>query len=211
MGQPHRKAATYFLYNNRSREFVEIQDGWVIGRSDGDIRFPKDDLVSMRHCRFTVAGNEIYVEDFGSTNKTRVNSVPIQPGRRRRLRLNDTIETGAQMLVLTNQNREKPAHTHDAHRKTRPYKAVVNTDGSLEPYVTQVMTKKTLVDVNWVQFQLMKLKRATAPARRATDRKKSRFSALWAVSSLLGVLGLGMLSLQGYSLKDLADFIWRLW
>ncbi len=41
-----------------------------LGRTEGDILLPDDPLVSRHHARFTVLGEQLYVEDLGSSNGT---------------------------------------------------------------------------------------------------------------------------------------------
>ncbi len=49
--------------------------------------------VSRKHCRITLAGNQYFAEDLGSSNGTTVNSVVIQPNTR------TPIENGAQIRL----------------------------------------------------------------------------------------------------------------
>jgi pSer/pThr/pTyr-binding forkhead associated (FHA) protein len=172
MTQPNRRKIEFFLYNNRSSDFFRLYDGTTIGRTEGEIPFPSDELISKKHCSFFISGNEIYIEDFDSTNKTKVNSVPIQPRRKRRIRLNDVIEVGNQRFILSNQDQKKPGNTQDQQKKKQVYKAVKKSDGSLTPYITKFITKRTLVNVNWTDFQVLKLKHRFKKERRAIRRKR---------------------------------------
>jgi hypothetical protein len=92
----------YFVFHNNTGSFQRVTQGLTIGRTSGGIRYPSDLLVSREQCRFLIVGSEVYVEDSGSTNPTRINSVPLRPGKPRRVRLNDVIEFGSQRLILTN-------------------------------------------------------------------------------------------------------------
>src|SRR4051812_5697948 len=117
----------YYLFNNHKRTFAEIKDGSICGRYDGEIQYPSDTLMSRKHCRFYVVGNEVYVEDLKATNSTKVNTVPIQPLKRRRIRLNDVIEVGGQRFILTNQTKHAPSNIQDATR-IKKYKALRKAD-----------------------------------------------------------------------------------
>ncbi len=59
----------------------------VVGRDEGlDLKLQHEDGASRRHCQLTVVGRELYVEDLGSSNGTKVNGkkidrrVAVQPG-----------------------------------------------------------------------------------------------------------------------------------
>ena len=60
----------YYLYDSKKKHFFEIVGGTICGRADADLLFPHDDLLSKNHCRFTIVGNEIYIEDIGSGSKS---------------------------------------------------------------------------------------------------------------------------------------------
>lgn len=53
-------------------------------------------------------GDEVYIEDLGSTNRTTVNREEIDSHRRKRLRINDVVRIGGQRLVLTRQADAEP-------------------------------------------------------------------------------------------------------
>ena len=156
---------SFYLYNDRMKTFRLIRDGSVCGRTEGDIQFPEDDLVSLRQLQFTVTGNEVYVEDYNSTNKTRINGVHILPGRKRRIRLNDVIEFGLQRVVMTHQNAHAPGGTPDLQEKIRIFKAAKRNDGSLTMSITQVVTR-TRVHLDRASFRKLRVKRRVIePAR----------------------------------------------
>jgi hypothetical protein len=165
MESRHKTVFRYYLYNNGSRSFAEIRDGTVCGRIEGEITYPKDDLISRKHCQFSVVGNEIYIEDFDSTNKTKVNTVPIQSRRKRRIRLNDVIEIGAQRFILTNQNRFAPSNIHDLARPNPVYKALRKDDGSLTQFVTGLITRNTLVRIDRPMYRKLAVRHRFRPVR----------------------------------------------
>ena len=50
----------------------------VVGRDEGlDLQLKHEDGASRRHCRFTVEGDGVFVEDLGSSNGTKVNGAKI--------------------------------------------------------------------------------------------------------------------------------------
>ena len=136
----------YYLYDNTTREFTAIRDGFVCGREDSDLRFADDDLISRRHCRFVIRGNDIYIEDLLSTNRTRVNTVPIIPNKRRRIQLHDVIELGSQRLILTSQDRHQPANVEDLLAARAPaLKGLRKEDGSITRNLSKYVTRRTRI------------------------------------------------------------------
>lgn len=130
------KKLNYYLYDNRTKTYFQLRHGMVCGRAEGDMIFTADSLMSRKHCCFHISGNEIYIEDFDSTNRTKVNSVPILPNRRRRIRLNDVIELGTQRWILTNQNRHVPSNVKDLTQGKKFYRALKKQGGGLTTFVT---------------------------------------------------------------------------
>jgi hypothetical protein len=184
----------YFLYDNRKKKFMEVRDGSLCGR-DGTLRFPDDDLVSQSHCRFTVVGNEVYIEDLGSTNHTFVNTVAILPHKRRRLRLNDVVEFGGQRLILTHQNNHPPQNTQDIGKAKRVYKGVRKADGSLTSCITGFITKRTKILLDQATFRQLRLKRAWKPVHQGAEEAARHF-----VRSLIGYSVAALIALGGYFL-----------
>lgn len=167
-GQTAAAKVRFYLFNNVSRTFRELNDGSVAGRNGTDLSFPDDPLVSRRQCRFTVVGNEVYIEDFDSTNRTKVNSVTIRQGVKRRIRLNDVIEFGNQRLVLTHQERFAPPNTEDLTRRgKRSYRAARKDDGSLTRTFTGMVVDRTLVLIGLSEYRRLQLQKALRLVRRA--------------------------------------------
>jgi pSer/pThr/pTyr-binding forkhead associated (FHA) protein len=135
----------YFIFDNVERKFVKIHDGFVCGRNEGDLQFPSDDVISRKQCRFSIDANDVYVEDLGSTNKTKVNTVPIASKKKRRIQLNDVVEFGRRRFILTNQNKHEPSNFEDVKKKIRIYKAIRKTDGSLTSQISRLITMQTKV------------------------------------------------------------------
>ena len=56
--------------------------------------FPNSEIVSRVHANIRVEGDIYYLEDVGSSNGTYVNTMPLPPGNRHRLRAGDRIALG---------------------------------------------------------------------------------------------------------------------
>jgi pSer/pThr/pTyr-binding forkhead associated (FHA) protein len=70
-----------------------------VGRETADVLLP-DPTVSRRHARLTLEGGQLWVEDEGSTNGTRVGGEPVPQGERRAARDGDTLRFGNVSLRL---------------------------------------------------------------------------------------------------------------
>lgn len=157
----------FFLYHNNSKSFRELRDGSQAGRVEGDLVYPNDPTVSRRQCRLSVVGTEVYIEDCGGTNPTYVNSVPLLPGKKRRIRLNDVIEFGEQRLVLTQQERHAPSNTEDLSRRRRSvFRAMKRPDGSLTKTFTGMLVDTTLVLISRAKYRQLQIRRALIPMKR---------------------------------------------
>lgn len=65
----------------------------VVGRDDGlELRLQHEDGASRRHCQLTVEGNDLYIEDLGSSNGTKVNGKKLE--RRVALKPADIVGVG---------------------------------------------------------------------------------------------------------------------
>ena len=173
-------ALRYYLYHNNSKAFHEVRSGMRIGRAEGDsagghaIRV-EDSLVSKEHCRIWIQGNALYVEDLGTVNTTRVNTVPMQPGARRKVLLHDVIEVGDQRFILTQQDRRPPAFTEDLTRRgVVPYRARRKSDGSLTAVMSGETFQDTLIAVNPGQYRELRLRRAVKSAGKRVRRRTAR-------------------------------------
>lgn len=72
-----------------------MKNAWILGK-EGDIRI-EDNSVSRRHAKLTREGDELYIEDIGSTNGTYVNGAPV---KRKKVGLRDKIVLGSYNLDL---------------------------------------------------------------------------------------------------------------
>jgi len=92
---------------------LEVSGPLVIGRSDPALKHtPQVDLssyealdlgVSRKHAKLFVNDGDLYIQDYGSTNGTRLNGVLLDPHSPYRLKHGDTLDFGklhAQMHVL---------------------------------------------------------------------------------------------------------------
>ncbi len=65
----------------------------VVGRDDGlDLQLKREDGASRQHCKFTVEGRGVFVEDLGSSNGTKVNGKKIE--RRTEVKAGDEVLVG---------------------------------------------------------------------------------------------------------------------
>ncbi|MBK8020293.1 MAG: response regulator [Chloroflexi bacterium] len=83
---------------------VQVRDAMILGRGDVNSGyFPEVDLtpfdafskgVSRRHAVITIKNNRLSLRDLNSTNGTRINGVPCEPGAEKRLRHGDELQFG---------------------------------------------------------------------------------------------------------------------
>lgn len=83
---------------------ARVKPRLIMGRSSADTPVPIDiDLspfdamntgVSRIHAAFHYVEGKLEIEDLESTNGTRINGFPLQPGKRYRLRVEDELECG---------------------------------------------------------------------------------------------------------------------
>ncbi len=77
-----------------AKQWLITKSDMTIGRSVETELYISDSSLSRSHAKFEVGGNDIFILDLGSTNKTIVNGVPLAPMARRKLVNNDQIKTG---------------------------------------------------------------------------------------------------------------------
>ncbi len=83
---------------------LEMDSEIVIGRSSELDMVLVEDMVSRRHARITTYGQEIFIEDFGSTNGTFVNGEKITKAR---LKEGDRILVGTNIIKLVHRDRNE--------------------------------------------------------------------------------------------------------
>ena len=124
----------------------------VCGREGSHLVFPSDDLMSKKHCRFSLKDGFAYVEDLRSKNRTKVNSLALTPGHPRRLQLNDVVEFGSHRFILTHQNKFAPANIQDSFTQ-QIFKVSERTNGSLTSRVTGPIRQVTRLLLNRRAYQ----------------------------------------------------------
>lgn len=209
----------FFLFNNVSKNFFEIWDGFSCGRLEGDLKFPADDVVSRKHCRFSVEGSTVYIEDLHSRNHTKLNTVPIRPGYRRKLHLNDVIEFGVQRFILTNQQIMTPGPIQDVFNATPFYKALPQADGSLTSRVPEGVTKRTLVLLDRYKYRALQIKEALfrrpPPFKRAhsgtREIQRSRFSSVKFALGLTLAFSLALIGVWAAQRWGIMPSNWNRW
>jgi VWFA-related protein len=77
------------------QRFTLAQGDNVIGRSEGSIVLGADGQVSRRHCVIVLALHGATAADLGSTNGTRLNGAPLQPGLAQPAHAGDELALGA--------------------------------------------------------------------------------------------------------------------
>ena len=76
------------------KQWLLTRTDMTIGRSVETEVYVSDGSLSRSHARFEVSGNDIFIIDLGSTNKTVVNGVVLPAMTKRKLFNNDQIKTG---------------------------------------------------------------------------------------------------------------------
>jgi hypothetical protein len=94
----------YYLYHINGLNYIEMRDGMSFGRNNGSKTFPDDHKMSGEHCRFKVAGDEVFVEDLGSKNRTSLDRIEIHPNKPTQMYLMGVLELGQQRFIMTDHN-----------------------------------------------------------------------------------------------------------
>lgn len=76
------------------KQWLITKSDMTIGRSVETELYISDSSLSRSHARLEVVGNDVFIIDLGSTNKTLVNGMPLAPNIKRKLANNDQIKTG---------------------------------------------------------------------------------------------------------------------
>lgn len=100
MSPPSRSTTGYFLTDEGDLAQYGLFDGAVVGRLQGDHKFPKDPRMSGKHARFILRDNEIYIEDVGARNGVFVNGQRIDANAPVHLSHGDIIELGNHVFCL---------------------------------------------------------------------------------------------------------------
>jgi pSer/pThr/pTyr-binding forkhead associated (FHA) protein len=86
------------LVDASGREFALQAGENIVGREGADIILP-DRTVSRRHAKIVVDEGSVWVEDFGSTNGTRVRNAPLAPGQQASLADRTPLQFGSVKLT----------------------------------------------------------------------------------------------------------------
>lgn len=87
-------------------ERIEVLVPAVIGKgSEATCRIGGNTAISRCHARVECLGEEVYVEDLGSTNKTKVNGVVVEAGSRARVRNADVLSLANEEFTLSVEKR----------------------------------------------------------------------------------------------------------
>ena len=86
--------ASLLIYHRNGSLMVELRDDvpLVVGRARPSDISLRDTSLSRQHARFLLASGELWVEDLGSTNGTRINGKKVQRGR---VTSNDEVRLGS--------------------------------------------------------------------------------------------------------------------
>ena len=76
------------------KQWLITKNDMTIGRSVETELYISDVSLSRSHAKFEISGNDIFILDLGSTNKTIVNGSALPPMVKRKLFNNDQIKTG---------------------------------------------------------------------------------------------------------------------
>jgi len=91
---------TFSFYDTIKRQRLPFSTNFSIGRTDATITFPNDTMMSKKHLAVYVSGNQVWIEDLNSTNKTYINGEPIPPNQKTLINPNDTIQIGEQKFTF---------------------------------------------------------------------------------------------------------------
>ncbi|MGE4132251.1 MAG: FHA domain-containing protein [Bdellovibrionales bacterium] len=117
MSQP--KILLYLHHVELGQRYPISNQEVVIGRSQGQILFPKDDRMSPQHCRITITPTGIMIADLGSQNGTVLDGRILSPQKTYRIRDGNQISIGGQVFKCV-----EPSPTrHLKHQKRRKKRA----------------------------------------------------------------------------------------
>ena len=94
------KDKNFVLWDTHAEKHFKIFHGFTFGRVNGDLTFPSDALLSKSHAKLHMNKLGFFIEDLGSTNKTRVNGKEIRAQVQVKLVENDIIQMGVQKFIV---------------------------------------------------------------------------------------------------------------
>ncbi|MBN20937.1 MAG: hypothetical protein CL678_06560 [Bdellovibrionaceae bacterium] len=123
MEQTKKASSRAYLFDCKTQRWIQIFDGFVVGRAGADESISGDSLVSQNHWKIEMKNDLISIVDLGSTNHTYLSGKKIIPQQAYLLNENDLIEFGNQKFVFTYNPNEVPsaAQSHTTpHKKEKP-------------------------------------------------------------------------------------------
>ncbi|MCM2282813.1 MAG: rhomboid family intramembrane serine protease [Bdellovibrionaceae bacterium] len=96
--------ADFFFTDEATGERFDLIDGFVVGRTQGEYRFPDDLRISGKHAKFTIDSAGVHIEDLGSRNGVLLNGKKITPGQSARVLPGDMIEIGNHTFCIGRSN-----------------------------------------------------------------------------------------------------------
>jgi len=94
-------AAKKFKFTNiETGDEYEVSDGDTLGRKDADINIDGDRYISKKHLKVKIIRDNLFIVDFGASNPTRIDGVPVEQNKNVKLAPGKFIEVGTQTLRL---------------------------------------------------------------------------------------------------------------
>lgn len=90
----------WYLSDLDSDDSIEINDGDILGRCEGEHQFPDLAKMSRKHCQIIFENNFIYLMDLESRNGTYVNSAKCEPLKKVLLTDKSIIMFGGKTFML---------------------------------------------------------------------------------------------------------------
>lgn len=123
-------------------------DNIVIGRSPTSAVYVDDRSISKGHAKFILQGNETYIMDLDSTNKTVINSKPVPPLTTAVLKNNDQIKIGNVIFkFLERGNIEAVSHKKTFDRTQIDSMTGAYNKGALLAYAPEAIKRSDLLGI----------------------------------------------------------------
>lgn len=120
----------------------------VIGRSPTSTVFVDDRSISKSHAKFILQGNDTYIMDLDSTNKTVINSKPVPPLTTAVLKNNDQIKIGNVIFkFLERGNIEAVSHKKTFDRTQIDAMTGAYNKGALLAYAPEAIKRSDLLGI----------------------------------------------------------------
>lgn len=151
------------LFHKNTGEIIYLNNTISFGRTQGDLTFPDDDVVSSRHGKFILEKGIPYFQDTGSTNGSFINKNEAPKNENIELHEGDTIQAGEQIFIYTSIEIKDDANIEEEIRqrkaKTLLEKVKKNKEGKvgeLEKKLadTQAAYQKYAKDLEQIQDKI---------------------------------------------------------